>query len=576
MATRGLPVLVADDAGPLPGGGRWGAADPRRAAGRAGAGATGRVRPGAARHLRPHRGAGTVPAGLPADADPGPAAPRGDRRRAPRGHQRRHPPRRAVGAHRAGSGRPRATRRASWSTGCPAGGTTALGYRVHGDRRGRHLLGPLRLRLVDPFGLVERSAVGTDTAVLLVVPRVRPLGAEGPAGGQGGGGEGSRRTIAVHGEDDVSTREYRYGDDLRKVHWRATARTGELMVRLEERPWRAQATLLLDTRARAHLLAPQHGPLPRIGPLGDDCPPADSLEWLVEAAASIGTTLAAPGRVLRAITDAGELVPTSGRGRLAPRTCWTGWPPSAPRGSRACAPGSSRCAGRPVTGRSICLLGAVGPDDVVELIRGRSGPTSERRDPARHRELGRRGPPPGAGARPRRRPRGAGRASGRTPRRCSGRPGGGSPWPTCRPVGRRGLGRPGRLARAVGGPGRWGRRHERRRRPRGRGRGPGDPPGGVRPHPGVLLPRLAAAGGGGRPRRPRRRAAAPGGRPGAVGARPARTSGTRAGWPPSGVAVVPSASCSWCWRCSPPAIHRTRPSSACCRPARAWVSWRTC
>ena len=145
----------------------------------------------------------------------------------------------------------------------PGGGTAVLGYRVHGDRRGRHPLGPLRLRLVDPFGLVERSAVGTDTAALLVVPRVRPLGSEGPAGGQGGGGEGSRRTIAVHGEDDVSTREYRYGDDLRKVHWRATARTGELMVRLEERPWRAQATLLLDTRARAHLLAPRHAPLPR-------------------------------------------------------------------------------------------------------------------------------------------------------------------------------------------------------------------------------------------------------------------------------------------------------------------------
>ncbi|WP_324277397.1 DUF58 domain-containing protein [Blastococcus brunescens] len=94
---------------------------------------------------------------------------------------------------------------------------------------------------------------------------MRPLGTGGPAGGHGGGGEGSRRTIAVHGEDDVSIREYRQGDDLRKVHWRATARTGELMVRLEERPWRAQATLFLDTRARAHLVSPRR-------PAGDDAP----------------------------------------------------------------------------------------------------------------------------------------------------------------------------------------------------------------------------------------------------------------------------------------------------------------
>jgi uncharacterized protein (DUF58 family) len=88
------------------------------------------------------------------------------------------------------------------------GGETAqLRYRVHGARRGRHSLGPLRLRLVDPFGLVERTAVGAGSAPLVVVPRVRPLGPGGPAGGQGGGGDGVRRSIAVHGEDDVSTRE---------------------------------------------------------------------------------------------------------------------------------------------------------------------------------------------------------------------------------------------------------------------------------------------------------------------------------------------------------------------------------
>src|SRR5919112_887532 len=54
-------------------------------------------------------------------------------------------------------------------------------------RRGRHTLGPLRLRLVDPFGLVERTVSGVDTAPLLVVPRVRPLGRGGPSGGHGGG-----------------------------------------------------------------------------------------------------------------------------------------------------------------------------------------------------------------------------------------------------------------------------------------------------------------------------------------------------------------------------------------------------
>ncbi len=263
----------------------------------------------------------------------------------------------------------------------PPGARSQLRYRVHGRRRGRYVLGPVRLRQVDPFGLVERSAVGTDSAPLLVLPRVHPLGDGGPAGGQGGGGEGSRRTIAVHGEDDVSTREYRHGDDLRKVHWRATARKGELMVRLEERPWRAQATLFLDTRARAHLVAPRvraagSPDALRPRPAGDDAPPADSFEWTVEAAASVGTELVRRGAVLRVVTETGELVPPSG-GRLGPGDFLdrlAGLGPSRAAGLGVGVEQLCRAAGE---GPVVCLLGAVGPDDVVELIRGRSGPTTD-------------------------------------------------------------------------------------------------------------------------------------------------------------------------------------------------------
>jgi len=257
------------------------------------------------------------------------------------------------------------------------GATTGLRYRVHGGRRGRHALGPLRLRLVDPFGLVLRTSTGTDTVPLVVVPRVRPLGPGGPAGGSGGTGEGTRRTIAVHGEDDVSIRAYRHGDDLRKVHWRATARAGELMVRLEERPWRAQATLLLDTRARAHLVAPRRPALPPPPAPGDDAPPPDTLEWVVEAAASIGTALARRGSVLRVVTDAGELAPATGRVGLGPQELLdllAGVTPSHEPGLIGAVEQACRVAG---DGPLICLLGAVGADDVVELVRARSGPVTD-------------------------------------------------------------------------------------------------------------------------------------------------------------------------------------------------------
>ncbi len=253
----------------------------------------------------------------------------------------------------------------------PAGATAPLHYRVSGSRRGRYALGPLRLRLVDPFGLVMRSVSGADAASLLVVPRVRPLAPGGLTGGSGSNGDGARRSIAVHGEDDVSTRTYRHGDDLRKVHWRATARTGELMVRLEERPWRSSATLLLDTRARAHLIAP-HGASAATGEL-----PADSLEWLVEAAASIGSGLAGRGAALRVLTDAGELAPADprrglGAGELLDRLAVL--QPSRCADLTGLAEQAARVGG---DGPVVALLGAVGADDVARLARARSGPGAD-------------------------------------------------------------------------------------------------------------------------------------------------------------------------------------------------------
>jgi uncharacterized protein (DUF58 family) len=258
-----------------------------------------------------------------------------------------------------------------------SGATAALRYPLRGGRRGRFPLGPLRLRLVDPFGLVLRTAVGSDTATLLVVPRACPLsGSGGLAGGGVSGGEGARRSIAVHGEDDVSTREYRHGDDLRMVHWRATARTGELMVRLEERPWRSAATLLLDTRGSAHLT----GGSTTAGPAGDPAPPTDTLEWVVEAAASIGTHLLRRGAGLRVVADTGDLSGPGAQGargamsaddlldRLAELT------PSRLAGLDLAVEALRRTA---ADGPTVCLLGLIAPDDAAALIRARSGPGSD-------------------------------------------------------------------------------------------------------------------------------------------------------------------------------------------------------
>ncbi|PZG37342.1 DUF58 domain-containing protein [Spongiactinospora gelatinilytica] len=168
-------------------------------------------------------------------------------------------------------------------------GIREIDYRVRSDLRGRFPIGPLSVRITDPFGLVELARGFTISDTLVVTPQVVPLPHVRLSGEWTGGGDSRTRSVAAAGDDDVAPREYRQGDDLRRVHWRSTARHGELMVRREEQQWQSRGALLLDTRRMAH-----RGEGPR-----------SSFEVAVSAAASIGVHLAREGLGLRLVTDQG-------------------------------------------------------------------------------------------------------------------------------------------------------------------------------------------------------------------------------------------------------------------------------
>ncbi|WP_375493394.1 DUF58 domain-containing protein [uncultured Jatrophihabitans sp.] len=161
-------------------------------------------------------------------------------------------------------------------------------YRIPRLARGRYRVGPLRVRLTDPFRMVDLTRSFTAYDDFVVTPVVDPLPAVEPPRGDDLGDSAGSRSVGSHGADDQSTREYRTGDDLRKIHWRSSARTGALMVRQEERPWQGQATVVLDTRAAAHVGDASGS--------DDDPRTTDSFEWAVSAAASIATHAIASGR----------------------------------------------------------------------------------------------------------------------------------------------------------------------------------------------------------------------------------------------------------------------------------------
>ena len=144
-------------------------------------------------------------------------------------------------------------------------------YPLLGRVRGRFSTGPLTVRTADPFGLVQLDRQFVATSEVMVTPRVVPLPTIRATGGAGSTGEARPHRIGVVGQDDILVREYRHGDDVRRIHWRSTARWGDLMVRREEQAWDPSASVLLDSRTAAHAGRGMQ----------------NSMEWAISAAASI-------------------------------------------------------------------------------------------------------------------------------------------------------------------------------------------------------------------------------------------------------------------------------------------------
>jgi uncharacterized protein (DUF58 family) len=231
------------------------------------------------------------------------------------------------------------------------GGSRELSYQIRSDTRGKFTIGPLRVRVTDAFGLVEISRSARTTSTLVVTPKIFPLPRAAAPSSWLGEGDGGMRTISATGEDDAAPRPYQYGDGLRRVHWRSTARYGELMVRREEHQWRNSASILLDTRRSAHA----------------GSGPTASFELAVSGAASIGAHLTGEGFRTRLITEAGEIAP---RGTFQD-TLLDMLAVISP--SREVGLGAGTTALAHAGGQLIAVLGLMSDDDARQLAASRRG-----------------------------------------------------------------------------------------------------------------------------------------------------------------------------------------------------------
>ncbi|UQX04540.1 DUF58 domain-containing protein [Streptomyces sp. RerS4] len=178
------------------------------------------------------------------------------------------------------------------SAGDPsAGDGEALVLRLATDQHGVLTLGPSVLRVTDPLELFRAESRTVDALTLRVLPRTLPVP---------GAGAGRIRTARFAGRalphrdgpEFHALREYRPGDDVRRIHWASSARTATLLVREDTAVREPTRYVWLDTRAVCY-------------------PDRASFEEAVDTAASLAADCARRGLALRLWTSEGAVLNTS-------------------------------------------------------------------------------------------------------------------------------------------------------------------------------------------------------------------------------------------------------------------------
>ncbi|GLZ28951.1 hypothetical protein Lesp02_11410 [Lentzea sp. NBRC 105346] len=164
------------------------------------------------------------------------------------------------------------------------GSPVAVEYPIPTAVRGVFDVGPLTLHRKGLAGLAFARVVLGEVVQVRVVPRVLPV--RGLPSGVRRGQVGADERVERGGTDLVGLREYVPGDDLRRLHWATSARTGTLMVREDADPARPHLAVLLDDGAY---------------------PSADAFEHAVEVAASLVSSALEDGHPVHLLTTSGSL-----------------------------------------------------------------------------------------------------------------------------------------------------------------------------------------------------------------------------------------------------------------------------
>jgi len=183
------------------------------------------------------------------------------------------------------------------------GNTVEFGYALRCARRGVYQVGPLVAVAQDPLGMFQRETVVCEPFELLVHPRIEVVSDRALV--RANEDPPIRPPISrpwPNGSEFYGMREYVPGDDVRRIVWRASARTGTLMVKEFEQGITDKITLVLDTDRTNHSKD------------GENL--SESFESGIRALASLGVRHLREGYEVRMEVNAGPLTRPM-RGTLA-------------------------------------------------------------------------------------------------------------------------------------------------------------------------------------------------------------------------------------------------------------------
>ena len=133
-------------------------------------------------------------------------------------------------------------------------GTSERSWRVRAPlvRRGHFRIEPLQIRTGDPFGFFEASASVGQGVTVVVYPRLEPIPLwKLPSANLEGSHSSPERTLQTT-PLATTVRPWAPGDSFNRIHWKTTARTGEIQVKEFDLEQTADAWIVLDLERSAH------------------------------------------------------------------------------------------------------------------------------------------------------------------------------------------------------------------------------------------------------------------------------------------------------------------------------------